>query len=184
MTQTSKFWGGTAIGDAGPYSYDEYNHPFHILLSDGRADAGVAVKFLNQLVGAVTAPAPIVPNVTINTGAALVRGIWYYSSALETHSITQITTPGNWERTDLIVLRANWTTQTVVQAVVEGATLYPLGDPNVSPALTQTDGVLWEIPLYEVNITSGEDVTIDDRRRFSIAQHFGKGLAATFLFQT
>lgn len=179
MAQVSHFWGGTTIGDCGPYSFDEYNHPFYVLLSNGSPDAGIAVRFLNQLVGTTTGI--VSGGLTIGTGAALVRGIWYYNSAAKVHTITEIVTPGDWERTDLVVLRANWTTQVVRQVVKLGAE-YPLGSPNVPPALTQVYGDVWEIPLYDMNVTSGEDVSLSDRRRFSIAQHFAKSLVAKFIF--
>ena len=84
------------------------------------------------------------------------------------------------ERTDLIVLRASWSSQTVRQVRLVG-TEYPLGSDNVPPALTQTDYVTWEIPLFEVNVTTGNDVSLADRRRFSIMQHFGKAIVGAMI---
>ena len=176
MAQVSQFWGGQTIGDCGPYSIDQYNHPFHTLVSNGSADAGIAVKYLNQLAGTTTGLRA--NGVDILSGAALVRGIWYTSTATINHALPAV--GAGMERTDLIVLRASWSDQTVRQVRLVG-TEYILGSPNVPPALTQTDYVTWEIPLFEVNVTTGNDVSLGDRRRFSIMQHFGKAIAASMI---
>ena len=176
MAQVSQFWGGTTIGDTGPYSIDQYNHPFHTLVSNGSADAGIAVRYLNQLAGTTTGLRA--NGVNILSGAALVRGIWYTSTATINHALPAV--GSGMERTDLIVLRASWSDQTVRQVRLVG-TEYILGSPNVPPALTQTDYVTWEIPLFEVNVTTGNDVSLGDRRRFSIMQHFGKAIAAAMI---
>ena len=176
MAQVSQFWGGTTIGDTGPYSIDQYNHPFHTLVSNGSADAGIAVRYLNQLAGTTTGLRA--NGVDILSGAALVRGIWYTSTATINHALPAV--GAGMERTDLIVLRASWSAQTVRQVRLVGDE-YILGSPNVPPALTQTDYVTWEIPLFEVNVTTGNDVSLGDRRRFSIMQHFGKAIAAAMI---
>ena len=176
MAQVSQFWGGTTIGDTGPYSIDQYNHPFHTLVSNGSADAGIAVRYLNQLTGTTTGLRA--NGVDILSGAALVRGIWYTNTATINHALPAV--GAGMERTDLIVLRASWSAQTVRQVRLVG-TEYILGSPNVPPALTQTDYVTWEIPLFEVNVTTGNDVSLADRRRFSIMQHFGKAIAAAMI---
>ena len=177
MAQVSQFWGGQTIGDCGPYSIDQYNHPFHTLVSNGSADAGIAVRYLNQLAGTTTGLRA--NGVNILSGAALVRGIWYTSTATINHALPAV--GSGMERTDLIVLRASWSSQTVRQVRLVGVE-YPLGSDNVPPALTQTDYVTWEIPLFEVNVTTGNDVTLADRRRFSIMQHFGKAIVGQMLF--
>ena len=176
MAQVSQFWGGATIGDSGPYSFDQYNHPFHTLVSNGSADAGVAVRYLNQLAGTTTGLRA--NGVDILSGAALVRGIWYTNTATINHALPAV--GAGMERTDLIVLRASWSAQTVRQVRLVG-TEYILGSPNVPPALTQTDYVTWEIPLFEVNVTTGNDVSLGDRRRFSIMQHFGKAISAAMI---
>ena len=177
MAQVSQFWGGSTIGDSGPFSFDQYNRPFRVLVSNGSADAGIAVRYLNQLAGTTTGLRANGANIL--SGAALVRGIWYTSTATINHALPAV--GSGMERTDLIVLRASWSTQTVRQVRLVGDE-YPLGSGNVPPALTQTDYVTWEIPLFEVNVTTGNDVTLTDRRRFSIMQHFGKALVAEMLF--
>ena len=177
MAQVSQFWGGATIGDSGPYSFDQYNRPFRVLVSNGSADAGIAVRYLNQLAGTTTGLRA--NGVDILSGAALVRGIWYTSTATINHALPAV--GAGMERTDLIVLRASWSDQTVRQVRLVG-TEYILGSPNVPPALTQTDYVTWEIPLFEVNVTTGNDVSLGDRRRFSIMQHFGKALVGKMLF--
>lgn len=105
-------------------------------------------------------------NVKVKSGQALVRGHYYDSTGTETITIpaADSTNP----RIDRIVLRLDPTANTIL--------LHRLaGTPNASPAapaLTQTDGAIYDLPLAQVyvaanatNIAPG-DVT-DERTIFS-----------------
>jgi hypothetical protein len=89
--------------------------------------------------------------VNIAAGAAYVYGFPYYNTS--TVSIA-LNTPSSQNRIDRIVLRADWTAQTVRIAVVEGTE-----GSGSAPSLTQSEGVIWEIPLARVTVTPAGDLT-------------------------
>jgi hypothetical protein len=83
-------------------------------------------------------------NVKIKTGQALVRGHYYDSTAQETLTIANadLSNP----RIDVVVLRLDPSENSIVLAVVTGT---PGSSPS-APALTQTVGAIYELPLAEV----------------------------------
>jgi hypothetical protein len=94
--------------------------------------------------------------VAVDIGAAFVNGKFYRNSASLNINIP---TPTGQARIDRIVLRADYTAQTVRAvrlAGTEGA-----GTP---PALTQSDGVTWEISLAQVSITTAGVITVTSER--------------------
>lgn len=94
----------------------------------------------------------------VDTGSALVYGIWYENTAAVAvaHTTPLIDTTG-WR----IVLRASWAAGTVRVTLVESA-----DGVAAIPALTQVAGTTWDIPLAQGTITVGGVVTIasDDRK--------------------
>lgn len=151
MVEISRPWSGIAVGDAGPYSAEQwadlYKNLFHALTA-GRGpiiDSGTAPNVGLQ----VQATAPASTDIDVLPGAALVEGTFYQSSATETLAIAA-NVSGN-PRIDTVVLQKDYVAQTVRLAVLTGV-------PAVTPsptALTQTDGVLWEIPLADIAVASG-----------------------------
>lgn len=155
--ETSAPWDGVAVGHAtrAPYSADEWIQTWqHKFGSDD--NVGVLPGVGNDLwVSGVATP------VTVETGAALVKGRWYYNDAALTLAVPS-PTPGN-ERIDYIALECDWTgggfygqAQTVRAMRVAGTE----GVAPVPPTLTQTDGTLWQIPLAEVRITAAGAITV------------------------
>jgi hypothetical protein len=105
-------------------------------------------------------------NVKVKSGQALVRGHYYDSTGTETITIpaADATNP----RIDRIVLRLDPTANTILLHRLAGT---PNASPS-APALTQTDGAIYDLPLAQVyvaanatNIAPG-DVT-DERTIFS-----------------
>jgi hypothetical protein len=66
-----------------------------------------------------------------------------------------------------VVLRKLWAAQTVRIVILTGV------EGGGVPALTQTEGVQWEIPLAQVSITVVPAITITDEREFSRTPLFG-----------
>lgn len=97
--------------------------------------------------------------VLIGAGAALVNGRLFWSDAQE--SLT-VDTPSASARTDRVVVRADWTSQTVRLAYLKNGS-EGTGTP---PALTQTEGTLFEIPLAQVLVSTGGGITATDERVF------------------
>ena len=154
MAQTSWPWGGLITGDAtlAPYSADEWSDIWRKLFQRDRTLEGVLPDYLNEL--AVTNPA----GVTIRTasGGALVDGTFFDNTA----NVDQVVVaPGGGSNFYRVVLEKDWALQTVRIALL---------GPNVAApdAVTQVDGVTWEISLATVEITSGSVVTVTDDRTY------------------
>lgn len=155
MTQISRFWGGTVTGDAGPYSNDQFNFISYTLFGGAAyANAGYSVGYLNEL--AVTTPSANAANVA--SGAALVGGIWFYNTA--SVSLTFTSPSAATSRIDIVVLKADWTLQTVRINKHSGT---EAASP-VAPTLTQTLGLTYEIPLAQATIADTGIVTLTDTR--------------------
>lgn len=151
MSEISMPWdgdtGGTppAPGDAGPYASNDWD--------DMHADAfgeGVVPGIGDELaVSGTSSP------VSVGTGRAWVNGKYYANSAaLE----VAVPTPTGATRIDRIVLRADYTAQTVRAVRLAGS------EGGAAPALTQSDGVTWEISLAQVSITTAGVITVTSER--------------------
>lgn len=156
MTETSWFWGGTSPGDAtsAPYDDDEFSDVLRKLLQENRTSQGVIEDYANGL--AVSNPAG--NTIRIATGAALVDGKFYENDA---NKDPVILTPGVSTRIDRVVLRKSWGNQTVRIVILTGV------EGGGVPALTQTDGGTWEIPLAQVSITVVPVIVVTDERTFA-----------------
>lgn len=91
-------------------------------------------------------------NVKVKSGQALVRGHYYDSTGTETITIpvADSTNP----RIDRVVLRLDPTANSILLHVIQGT-------PNVSPsapALTQTDGALYDLPLAQVYVAANATI--------------------------
>lgn len=156
MTETSYYWADINIGDGSlsPYDDDEFSDIWRILFQRDRTTQGPIDDYLNEL--EVTNPAGT--TITVDTGAALVDGKLYTNSSSVSNVIAA---PAVATRYDRVVLRKSWAAQTVRVAILTGV------EGGGVPALTQTDGVTWEIPLATVQITIASAITITDEREMS-----------------
>ena len=144
MAETSRPWQGTTIGDAGPYSANDWQTTWEQMFN-GANNRGVLFGIDEEL--QVTQTTVASNQIVVNTGAAIVQGIWYYNDADTNLSIA--TNASGSTRIDIIILEANWTNQTVRVSKVQGT------PGSGVPALTQTSGVLWQMPLAYVTAASG-----------------------------
>lgn len=153
MAEKSIFWTTGATGDgASSYTQAEVIRWMRQMWLGDNTDEGVQKNYENEL-SASGATTPVV----INTGAAVVYGFPYWNT---TTVNVAIPTPAGSTRVDLIVLRADWTAQTVRITRIAGT------EGAGPPALTQTDGVLWDLPLWQASITTGGAITLTDQRVF------------------
>jgi hypothetical protein len=112
------------------------------------ANVGVVPGILNEL--AVTSTGD--NNITIATGRALVQGKIYESDAEESKTTND---PGGAATTGRrCVLRRDWSARTVRITIISSA-----DDVSALPALTQVDGVTWEIPLASFQIAPSGAIT-------------------------
>lgn len=153
MTEISRPWNGTTVGDAGPYSDQDWHELYRSIIGWGgnRANSGV---FLSSGIQPddglrVEEQSPAAQGVTILSGAALIQGIAYINDADENLTIAA-NGAGN-PRIDTVVLQADYALQTVRLVVKQGAAA---ASPS-RPTLTQTPNVMWEIPLADVAVANG-----------------------------
>lgn len=174
MTQTSSPWDGILVGDAAtaPYSSNEWAHFWTLLNESGSVFPNYGV--LRGSGNGTYDPLQIIAigsaNLDMKIGAALVNGKLY-----ETDAAVALTVAANASgnpRIDTVVLRVDYTAQTVRPVIKQGT-------PAVSPArpsLTQSAS-LWEMPLADIAVANGfgsiTQADITDRRRF--AQTGGAG---------
>lgn len=158
MTETSRFWDGTTVGDATTAPYDAGTEFAQVMAATSLANAlpdrgGV---WLDDL-GALLPTRPSANTLRIGTGRAHVYGSWYQNdAALDTN----IPTPSVSTRIDRLVLRKSWAAQTVRITRIAGA------EGGAAPAITQSAGTTWDVPLCRVSITTGGVMTVTDDRQF------------------
>lgn len=158
MSEISIPWGGITLGDAGPYSADDWQGMYWALLLRDRTTQGYVRDYLNGL--APTAAGGAASPVTVETGAGINDGSFYHNSvAVE----VVIPTPVGDTRIDRIVLRKSWAAQTIRITRIVGV------EGGAAPAITQTDGVTWDVPICQAQITVGGVVTVTDERSIAIA---------------
>lgn len=144
MTEISRPFDGTLIGDAGPYSSADWAQSWRMLDIADSANSGVLPYVEEELEVVATSPAS--NQVTVSTGAAIVRGRWYYNDTDSNQSISANASGST--RIDLIVLEANIVNQEVRIAKVQGTPGSGL------PSLTQNSSI-WQIPLAYVTAVNG-----------------------------
>jgi len=153
MAEFSIPWSGTVVGDAGPYSDDDWSDIWRKLFTNDRTTEGVFKNYENELeiTGAVS---PI----SVNTGAAFDDGKFYENDSAA--SIV-IPTPAVDPRIDRIVIRKSWVAQECRLTRIEGV------EGGGAPAITQNDGTTWDVPLYQLSIaTITGAITLTDERTF------------------
>lgn len=183
MGQHSRLWNGTSLGDAteAPYDFDtELAEIFQALTGaesspyKGGVIRGVTT-FRGTATGKLTATGTGTP-VAISTGLGLSYGAWYWNDA----AISMVVdSPGSSSRDDVIVLRKDWALQTTtiirIKNNTEGTSAIPaLGaGVAVTPAnvaivgnttYTRTYGTCWDVPLWQMRVTTGGLITLTDLR--------------------
>lgn len=159
MVQSSLPWGGTTVGDAGPYSDDQFSDMFRKLFADSRASQGVLRGGLNEFVTTITPGS----GVSVASGRAMVDGKLFESTAAQALALTQ---PGGGINHYLLVARKDFTNQTVRLTLVGP-------DAGATPAAVQSDGTTWDLPLYQCNRDNGGNITIADVRQYA---HFSTAI--------
>lgn len=158
MTERSRFWDGVAVGDATEAPYDASTEFAAVLRSICGANGvatnlgGVFDNELNELaVSGASSP------LSVASGRALAYGNWYESDAAVS---VVVPTPAASTRIDRIVLRKDWTAQTVRITRIAGV------EGGGAPSLVQIAGTTWDTPLAQASITTGGVITLTDQREF------------------
>lgn len=158
MAEDSYLWttGGAGDGSA-TYTRADWQRIAKII-GAVHGHEGVAPALLNALAGSVTGA----NTVQINTGGALVDGKPYDSDAAVNVNIPSAVGVGN-TRIDRVVLRADWTAQTVRITRIAGT---DAASPT-APAITQNSGVTYDIKLYQALVNTSGTVTLTDERELA-----------------
>lgn len=82
--------------------------------------------------------------VVVSAGTALLPGVLVDNPDAAT-TLNHDPNSGTANRSDYVVLRGDWTANTATLAIVKGTSSSP-------PALTQTEGSVWEMPLARVRV--------------------------------
>lgn len=172
MTERSRFWDGTAVGDATAAPYDaatEFAAVLRSLTSAGiilpDASGVFAGDGAELLVAGASSP------LNYGTGHALCYGTWYENDVSDQ---IVVPTPAAATRIDAIVLRKSWASQTVRVTRVAGV------EGGGAPALTQVAGVTWDEPLAQASITTLGAITVTDTRAYLGGRvHLDRRVSAT-----
>lgn len=157
MAESSFPW-TDATGDGGSYAHNVLDNYFEKLFTtDLAATEGVLLGD-----GAELACAGAATPVVVQEGSAVVKGKFYISTA--DTNVAVATPSAGHTRKDRIVLRANFTAMTIRITKISAA------EDADFPAITQTDGTTWDLPLCKLTITDAAVITVVDERTFC---HFG-----------
>lgn len=158
MAQQSLFWTTGGAGDgASPYTQAQVFDWIRRQFVNDPTTQGVAPDYPKSGAKELAATAAGT-TVTIAPGAAVCYGSPYESTASEPFIIATPTIGTTGHR---VVLRADWTARTVRLALKSSS-----NGVAALPALTQSAGTTWEIPLWSIQITTGGVVTLTDERGF------------------
>jgi hypothetical protein len=170
MSQFSVPQQGVLVGDASRAPYDAYewayDHDAALLGFASRANYGVILGVDNgsNFSLEVTQTTVASNQVELKIGAAVVRGVVYQNDATLAFTV-QPNASGN-PRIDTLVLRLDYIAQTIRAAIKQGT---PAATP-APPALLQTVGTEWEIPIADITVANGfstiSDSNITGRHEF------------------
>ena len=155
MAEDSILWttNGTGDGAVTGYTQSELITWMRQSFINDATNEGVAKNYQNELeVAGVATP------VTVDTGAAYVYGFPYWNLVGAVNVAVPSPTVGT--RIDYIVLRASWAAQTIRITRIEGI------EGGAAPALVQSDGITWDVPLATISTTIGGVITVTDAREF------------------
>lgn len=155
MAQSSSPWTGEITGDHGPYSASHWARRWKLTYNQEFRDNASVIADSGDGVNAAlnveqTSPSATA-QVTIRSGAAIIQGYFYESTADE--NLTISANSSGLARIDLIILRIDFLNQQIRLAVLQGT---PDASP-VAPSLTQS-AVYWEVPLAEIAVANGFSV--------------------------
>ncbi len=153
MAESSILWTTGGAGDgAAAYTAEQWFE----FLRNSFIPQSVTTEGVSYFVGNKLLVTGAVSPMQVDTGYAVVYGIPYFNTAAV--NVVVATPPAL--RGYRIVLRAGWTARTVRITLITGVS-------DVIPAMTQTPGVTYDIPLASFQMTAGGAVqNLTDNRTF------------------
>lgn len=160
MAETSGFWTTGVSGDGlSKYTQSDWADAAKILAACGHFE-GVAPGYSDELACSAGDPEQLY----VEAGGGQVDGKWYKNSAQTELNIPSAVGGGN-TRIDRVVLRASWSARTVRLTRIAGTD----ASSPVAPALTQTPGTTYDIPLCQVLVDTAGNLTVTDERTWARA---------------
>lgn len=165
MTERSRPWDGTTLGDATESPYDAATEFARILRATTGSEENLnkggvvmdATGFADYAISTFSA------NVSrVQSGLGWVQGTWHESDNVIDFNIP---TPSASTRVDRIVLRKSWASQTVRLTRIAGT------EGAGPPGIASSFGSVWDVPLWLISITTGTVITYTDERRSVGAGH-------------
>ena len=154
MAERSLFWDGAA-GDGVQVSQTHLHDWFFRSVINGTGDRGPLLGWRDDMLVSGSA-SPL----SVAGGGGCVYGMLYDSDAAVSVSVP--TPSSGLSRYDRVVLRRDWSVQQVRIGRVSGTA----GVVPAIPALTQTAGTIWEVPLTTLLIDDAGAITLTDTRDF------------------
>lgn len=159
MAERSMLWTSNGTGD-GPLTGHTQQHWLELLrdlfTSDRYASEGVIAGMSSQLAASGVNGAS--PSITIAAGGALCYGFYYQNTSNLSLALTK---PSIGTTGGRVVIRTDWTLQTARCIARQSA-----DGTSSAPALIQTPGVQFEIPLFTYTVTTGGAITLTDARDY------------------
>lgn len=168
MTQVSRPWAGTVIGDAGPYTAINWWDVWQAVSRGSGALTGAGNRGVFARIPGRLEVTYVGPNfLSVAAGGALIDGLFYQNDAAISVTVTSATA-GN-VRDDILAIRKYFSSlnQTARLVLLAGSEVASPG-PGTPPALTQdtTRATYWDIPLAQVSITDAGVITLTDLREY------------------
>lgn len=152
MSEISRPWAGDTTGDAGPYTDENWRDIYYAAFTRRQPNIGVIADVYSDLqISGAGSP------LNLGAGSAFVHGTYYEMDAADTLAVPS---PAVSTRIDRIVVRMSWTNQEARITRIAGV------EGGGVPAMTQSVGVTWDIPLYQASITTGGVITLTDEREY------------------
>lgn len=180
MTEISRPWAGTTVGDAGPYTAQHWWDVWQAMQAGsgalcGAGNAGVFASVPGCL--SVTYSSP--NTLHVDAGAAMLDGLYYRSDYTASIHVTSASA-GN-VRNDRVVVRKQFGgAQTARLALLTGSEAASPG-PGTPPAIVQDTlrQTYWDIPLAQISITELGVITVTDERGYADA-YYKRALVPVF----
>lgn len=183
MTEYTRPWPGTTIGDSGPYTAVNWHDVWGAICRSG-IDAGRSADYnIGVFYAILNALEPTIngTDIDVDTGASLVDGLYHENDTTVSISIP---TPSVNPRIDYIVVRKNYSTSTTYTPSGGGPSVGPQearitrisGVESASPSppvITQdtTRTTYWDIPIATIQISTGGVLSnLTDYREFVDAE--------------
>lgn len=174
--QISRPWPGNYVGDAGPYDGAQWSRRFGARYVDTTQDNRGGVIGGSFMGLHIEPMAPPSMAVVVRAGSAFVCDRWYHNNLPIILPIAANTS--GLVRFDRVVLRKRWVEGTIRAVVLTGV---PSKNDAQPPALTQNDGIQWEISLAVIEVASGavaiNAADITDEREFIKGRRYLLGVA-------